>query len=165
MRPVISQQGVFYQMGVFMRKKKTPELPPKEETRKYICSWCGKELPENKFFQCSLKKNIHICSSCIKGKYNELVGQYEKMIAILVCCHYLDIGFNYDLFKSLKPDCGFGDYLRMLNLLQNQNPDNFEQGLLKSGIIQPTSDYVDNMSLKQELSAVVGELERIRNSI
>lgn len=149
-----------------MRKKKVPEpvCPPKI---KYTCSWCGKEKAEYKFFRCSLDKGLNICTDCIKAKYDEVASQYGKMLAIIVCCHYLDVGFNYDIFKSLKPNDGIGYYLRQFNLLpnRNQNPDNFEQGLLKSGIIQPASNYTSNVSIKQELTNVIEELERVRNGI
>ena len=43
----------------------------------------------------------------------------------MVCCHYLDIAFFFDIYKSLEIGQGLGYYIRQLNLLQNRNPDNY----------------------------------------
>lgn len=148
-----------------MRKKKVPELPPKEETRKYICSWCGAEKPENKFFKCSLRNDVCICGDCVKKKYSEIAAEYPKMMAVLICCYYLNLAFDFNVFKTLKPDEGFGIYVRQLNLLQNKNPDDFPTGLLKGGLIQSATNHASDITIKQELTSVIEELERIRNGI
>lgn len=148
-----------------MRRKKVPELPPKEETRKYTCIWCGAEKPENKFFKCALENDKNICSDCLKKKYDELCSTHEKMLAVMACCCYIDVCFDYDIFKNLKPDDGIGFYIRRLNLLQNQHPDDFVTGLLRGGLIQSATNHASDLSIKQELTSIIERLEDVRNGI
>lgn len=143
-------------------KKKSKNAEP---LKTYACKWCGKEKPENKFFKCSIDNGAFICVPCIKSKYNSICSQSKKFVAVLVCCHYLDICFSYEAFKEMKPEHGFGDYIRILNLLQHQNPDNFERGIIKGeGIFIPNEMLIKkDIDIKNQLNKVISDLENILN--
>ncbi len=131
----------------------------------YKCRWCGKEKVAEKFFKCSIQHNSFICSDCIKQKYNELNRKCEKYLAIFICCHYLDIAFYWDIYQTLKIGEGIGYYIRQLNLIQNQNPDTFEDGIIKNSIIDYTPrDFKVNL-IKEQMSDIITELEKIKNDM
>ena len=148
------------------RKKKIQEAEQEmeEQVPTYTCKWCGAEKPENKFFKCCVNRGVLICSSCIKKKYEEICAQREKLVAIVICCHYLDIAFYKYIYDSLGDKQGIGYYVRQLNLMQN-DPDNFEKGLLHNNILSyvQVDKRIDNA--KNQLSRVINDLEGVRNDI
>ena len=129
------------------------------------CRWCGKEKKQRKYFKCSIDNRINICTDCITEKYKALCDKTDKAKAILICCHYLDIAFIYEIFKSLAIGEGIGIYIRQLNLRQNQHPDNFEQGILSGCDL--ITDYKENTrnQTKDKITNIIKELENIRNDI
>ncbi len=149
-----------------MRRKKgiRAKQEKKEQLHKYTCKWCKAEKTEDKFFKCCVNRGVLICSSCIKKKYEEICAQHEKLVAIVVCCHYLDIAFYKYIYDSLGDKQGIGYYIRQLNLIQN-NPDDFEKGLLHNNILSytQTDKRIDNA--KNQLSKVIKDLEAVRNDI
>lgn len=150
------------------RKKKVvqeAEQEVKEQVPKYTCKWCGIEKPEKRnFFKCCVNRGVLICSDCIKKKYEEICAKREKLVAIVICCHYLDIAFYKYIYDSLEDRQGIGYYIRQLNLYQN-DPDNFEKGLLHNNILSyvQVDKRIDNA--KNQLSKVIKDLEDIRNDI
>ena len=100
---------------------------------------------------------------CIKKKYNELNKRCEKYQAIFICCAILDIAFYFDIYQSLKTGEGIGHYIRQLNLLQNQNPDSFEEGIIKHDILNYEPDDMKIEKSKDELSRIIEELQNIKN--
>lgn len=136
----------------------------KEEVPKYTCKWCGATKRVNRnFFKCSVDHGAYICISCIKEKYKSICSQSRRFVAVLVCCHYLDICFSYEAYKEMKPEHGIGDYVRILNLIQHQRPENFERGIIKGdGIFIPNEMLVKkDIDIKNQLSHVVSDLENI----
>lgn len=148
-------------------KKKSKIVEPvaeKEPVKKYTCKWCGIEKPEKRnFFKCSVDHGVYICVDCIKEKYNSICSQSKKFIAVLVCCHYLDICFSYEAYKEMKPEHGIGEYVRLLNLIQHQRPDSFERGVIKGdGIFIPNEMLVKkDIDIKNQLSNIVSNLENV----
>lgn len=128
----------------------------------HTCEWCGIEQAVDKFFKCSTK----ICSKCIKAKYNEICSKHGKLLAMVICCHYLDIAFNPDIYNSLQENQNIGHYIRHLNLLQNQNPDTFEKGLIDNNIICCGNDNNSHIEkMKNKLDNFIEELEIFKNDI
>ncbi len=122
--------------------KKTNKKLIREQKNIYTCRYCNNEKSEDKFFKCAIQHRSYICTDCIKKIYNRLNENCEKYLAIFICCHYLDIAFYWDIYESLKIGEGIGYYIRQLNLVQNQNPDTFEDGIIKNNIIDYTpKDY------------------------
>lgn len=145
-----------------MSKKK---VVPKEPKPVYRCRYCDKEKTEDKFFKCSIQHKSYICTNCIKAKYNDLNGKCEKYLAIFICCSALDIAFYWDIYRSLEIGQGIGIYVRQLNLLQNQNPDTFEDGIIKNNIIDYTPEDMKIDKAKAELRDIISRLEVIRDEI
>lgn len=146
-----------------MKKKKPAK---KQEKIKYICRWCDKEKTEDKFFKCAITHGSFICMDCIKRKYNEVNEKCEKYIAILICSHYLDIAFYYDIYQSLGVGEGLGYYIRQLNLTQNQNPDTFAEGIIKNNnIVDYTPKDLKIEKAKTELTNILSRIEEIKNDL
>ena len=145
-----------------INKQKMPS-----EMESYTCRWCGKEKKENKFFKCSIDHNALICQDCIKKKYKELLERTDKAKAILICCHHLNIAFLYDIYKSLNIGEGIGIYVRQLNLTQNRNPENFEEGLINH--FELDNNAVKNDWLiseaKKKIDEVIKNLEVIHSDL
>ena len=131
----------------------------------YKCRWCNKEKSDKAFYKCSIENHSYICTECITQKYKEIICKHEKYKALMVCCHYLDIAFFFDIYKSLEIGQGLGYYIRQLNLLQNRNPDSYEKGILKDCSIDYTPTEYSNTYLKSKLDDVIKELEVIKNDI
>lgn len=129
------------------------------------CQWCGKEKKQSQFFKISLVRGAYICTDCINAKYTDLCTKTDKAKAILACCHYLDTAFNYDICKGLAIGEGIGIYLRQLNLRQNQNPENFEQGLTDGFDFIAEHQELTNKKAKNELTEIMNKLEMIKNEI
>lgn len=147
-------------------KKKVKKTAKKPEKPKYTCRWCGKEKDETHFFKCAITHGSYICKDCIKRKYNEVNEKCEKYIAILICSHYLDIAFYYDVYQSLGIGEGLGYYIRQLNLIQNQNPDTFAEGIIKNNnIIDYTPKDLKIEKAKSELTEIIDKLEAIKNDL
>lgn len=146
-------------------KRKAVKKTIQEPKNYYPCRWCGKEKSEDKFFKCSIQHKSFICTDCIKEKYNSLNGKCEKYLAIFICCSALDIAFYWDIYRSLKIGQGIGIYVRQLNLLQNQNPDTFEDGVIKNNIIDYTPKDMKIEKAKAELTDIMNRLEVIRDDI
>lgn len=109
---------------------------------------------------------MNICSSCVKEKYEEICSKHGKLLAIVICCHYLDIIFNPYIFNSLQENQNIGHYIRHLNLLQNQNPDTFEQGLITNNIICCGNGNTNRIEeMKNKLNGIIRELEIFKNDI
>ncbi len=136
-----------------------------EPKNHYSCRWCNKEKSEDKFFKCAIQHRSFICMNCIKEKYNQLNEKHERYLAIFICCHYLDIAFYWDIYESLKIGEGIGYYIRQLNLLQNQNPDTFEDGIIKNNIIDYTPKDYKADRIKQRLKNIITELEAVKNDV
>lgn len=151
------------------RKKKIVqevEQEIKEEVPKYTCKWCGIEKRANRnFFKYCIRRNVYICSSCIKDKYNSLCSKCEKALAVLICCHYLDVCFSIEVYNELKDYHGIGDYVRLLNLRQHQNPDNFENGLLKSNAVCIGAKPKNSCENKEKLNKIITDLQKVRNEL
>lgn len=149
-------------------KKKSKIVEPVAEiepVKKYTCKWCGIEKPEKRnFFKCSVDHGVYICVDCIKEKYNTICSQSKKFIAVLVCCHYLDIAFYKYIYDSLEDGQGIGYYVRQLNLAQN-DPDDFEKGLLHNNIVgyRETDKRIDNA--KKNLDIIIENIIEVRNDI
>lgn len=148
----------------FMKRNSQKKQAVTEHTKTYTCKWCGKNKSENKFFKCSIDRGVLICSDCIKKKYNEICSEREKVLAIIICCHYLDIAFYKYIYDSLEDCQGIGYYIRQLNLIQN-DPDNFEKGLLHNNIVgyKEADKRVDNA--KKSLDKIIEILTEVRNDI
>lgn len=146
-------------------KRKAVKEKIQEPKNYYTCRWCSKEKSEDKFFKCSIQHKSFICTDCIKEKYNALNGKCEKYLAIFICCSALDIAFYWDIYRSLEIGQGIGIYVRQLNLLQNQNPDTFEDGVIKNNIIDYTPKDMKSEKAKAELTDILNRLEVIRNDI
>lgn len=129
------------------------------------CQWCGKEKKQSQFFKISLVRGAGICTDCINAKYTDLCTKTDKAKAILACCHYLDTAFNYDICKGLDIGEGIGIYLRQLNLRQNQEPENFEQGLIDGFDFNAEHQELTNKKAKNELTEIINKLEMIKNEI
>lgn len=145
-----------------MSKKK---VVPKEPKPVYRCRYCDREKTEDKFFKCSIQHKSFICQDCIKKKYNDLNARCEKHLAIFICCAILDIAFYWDIYRSLDIGQGIGYYVRQLNLLQNQNPDTFEDGVIKNNIIDYTPKDMKIDKAKTEINNVICMLDAIKNDL
>ena len=119
----------------------------------------------DKFFKCSIQHKSFICQDCIKEKYNDLNARCEKHLAIFICCAILDIAFYWDIFRSLDIGQGIGYYVRQLNLVQNQNPDTFEDGIIKNNIIDYTPKDMKIDKAKSEINNVICMLDAIKNDL
>lgn len=142
-------------------KEKDTNIP-----KTLVCQWCGRELKESGFYKCSTEgRKPHICRSCIDSKYTELLTKTDKAKAVLICCHYLDTAFIPEVFASLNYGEDFGIYLRHLNLSQNKDIRDFEQGLINyyDMTISPRDKALDN--LKIQLKDISDKLEVIANDI
>lgn len=138
-----------------MSKKKVIKKEPKPV---YRCRYCEKEKTEDKFFKCSIQHKSFICQDCIKKKYNDLNARCEKHLAIFICCAILDIAFYWDIFRSLDIGQGIGYYVRQLNLVQNQNPDTFEDDINSTGywyFTNPKYDSFRTICLDDDLIALL----------
>ena len=89
----------------------------------------------------------------------------EKHLAIFICCATLDISFYWDIYRSLEIGQGIGYYVRQLNLLQNQNPDTFAEGVIKNNIIDYTPKDMKIDKAKAEISNVISMLDAIKNDL
>lgn len=145
-----------------MSKKK---VVPKEPKPVYQCRYCDREKTEDKFFKCSIQHKSFICQDCIKKKYNDLNARCEKYLAIFICCAILDIAFYWDIYRSLDIGQGIGYYVRQLNLVQNQNPDTFEDGVIKNNIIDYTPKDMKIDKAKSEINNVICMLDAIKNDL
>ena len=145
--------------------KKKSQLKIQEPKNYYFCRWCGKEKADNQFFKCSILHKSYICTQCIKDKYNDLNGKCDKYLAILICCASLDIAFYWDIYRSLNVGEGIGYYVRQLNLLQNQNPDTFAEGIIKNQVLDYTPKDMKIDKAKAELADIISRLEVIKNEI
>ncbi|MBP0983189.1 MAG: hypothetical protein J6A19_05625 [Oscillospiraceae bacterium] len=148
-----------------MNNKKNNAKIKKDSKPRIQCKWCGKEKLQYNFFKCSIDRNVNICTKCINNKYNEVLSQSNKAKAILACCHYLDIAFIYDIFNNLELDEGIGIYIRQFNLRQNQQSDNFEQGLIKYFDLNIIPNEETKDRAKDRLTEIITQLEEIRNDI
>ncbi len=144
------------------KKKNTTVKEPKPV---HHCRFCDKDKPEDKFFKCSIQHKSFICQDCIKKKYSELNARCEKHLAIFICCAALDIAFYWDIYRSLEIGQGIGYYVRQLNLLQNQNPDTFAEGVIKNNIIDYTPKDMKIDKVKAEISNVISMLDAIKNDL
>lgn len=129
----------------------------------YTCRWCNKEKSEDKFFKCAIQNKSFICTECIKEIYNRLNENCEKYLAIFICCHYLDIVFDVNIYNSLEIGQGIGYYVKQLNLMQNQSPDSFADGIIKSNIISVIPKDNKKDKIKQQLKNIIEELETVKN--
>lgn len=114
--------------------------------------------------RCAINHKAFICKKCINHKYDEICAKREKVLAVIICCHYLDIAFYKYIYDSLGDKQGIGYYVRQLNLYQNE-PDDFAKGLLHNNILSyvQVDKRIDNA--KNQLSKVIKDLEGIRNDI
>lgn len=55
-----------------------------------------------------------IFMECYNKKYEEICAKREKVMAIIICCHYLDIAFYKYIYDSLGDKQGIGYYVRQL---------------------------------------------------
>ncbi len=145
--------------------KKTNKKSIREQKNIYTCRYCNNEKSEDKFFKCAIQNKSFICTDCIKEIYNRLNEKCEKFIAVFICCHYLDIAFYWDIYESLKIGEGVGYYIRQLNLVQNQNPDTFEDGIIKNNIIDYTPKDYKSKNIKQQITNIIAELEAVKNDV
>lgn len=145
-----------------MSKKKVVQ---KEPEAVYRCRHCDKDKTEDKFFKCSIQHKSFICQDCIKKKYNDLNARCEKHLAIFICCAILDIAFYWDIYRSLDIGQGIGYYVRQLNLVQNQNPDTFEDGIIKNNIIDYTPKDMKIDKAKTEINNIISMLDAIKNDL
>ncbi len=148
---------------VLTKKKKIKAIHEPKDI--YTCRLCNKEKPEDKFFKCAIQHKSFICTDCIKGIYNRLNEKCEKYLAIFICCHYLDIAFYWDIYESLKIGEGIGYYVKQLNLVQNQIPDTFEDGIIKNNIIDYTPKDYKAVRIKQQIANIITELEAVKNDV
>lgn len=137
----------------------------KEPKTAYRCRYCDKDKPEDKFFKCAIQHKSFICQDCIKKKYNDLNARCEKHLAIFICCAILDIAFYWDIYRSLEIGQGIGYYVRQLNLVQNQNPDTFEDGIIKNNIIDYTPKDMKIDKAKTEINNIIAMLDAIKNDL
>lgn len=154
-------------MGTKKKTQITKPVAEKEPIKTYTCKWCGIEKPEYRnFFKCSVEHGVFICCDCIKGLYNQLCSQCEKALAILICCHYLDIRFSIEIINGLKDYQSLGDYVRLLNLRQNKNLS-FADGLLTGNDISIGEDIKPKGSWrhKAELSKIIDDLIKVKNEL
>lgn len=145
-----------------MSKKKVIKKEPKAV---YRCRYCDKDKIEDKFFKCAIQHKSFICQDCIKKKYNDLNARCEKHLAIFICCAILDIAFYWDIYRSLNIGQGIGYYVRQLNLVQNQNPDTFEDGIIKNNIIEYTPKDMKIDKAKAEINNIISMLDAIKNDL
>ena len=63
----------------------------------------------------------------------------------------------------MKPEHGFGDYVRFLNLIQHQRPENFERGIIKGDGIFISNEMLvkKDIDIKNQLSHIVSDLENV----
>lgn len=146
-----------------MNKKKKTIV--KKSDLVYHCRFCNKDKIESDFFKCSIQHKSFICQDCIKKKYIDLNARCEKYIAIFICCATLDIAFYWDIYRSLEIGQGIGYYVRQLNLLQNQNPDTFAEGVIKNNIIDYTPKDMKIDKAKAEISNVISMLDALKNDL
>lgn len=146
-----------------MNKKK--KIIAKEPKLFYRCRFCDKDKPEDQFFKCSIQHRSYVCQDCIKEKYNELNARCEKHLAIFICCAILDIAFYWDIYRSLGIGEGIGYYVRQLNLIQNQNPDTFAEGIIKNNIIDYTPKDMKVDKAKKEIDSIINMLYAIKNDL
>lgn len=145
-----------------MSKKKVIKKEPKAV---YRCRYCNKDKTEDEFFKCAIQHKSFICQDCIKKKYNDLNARCEKHLAIFICCAILDIAFYWDIYRSLDIGQGIGYYVRQLNLVQNQNPDTFEDGIIKNSIIEYTPKDMKIDKAKAEINNIISMLDAIKNDL
>ena len=74
----------------------------------YTCKWCGEEKAESEFYRCAINHKAFICKKCINHKYDEICAKREKVLAVIICCHYLDIAFYKYIYDSLGDKQGIG---------------------------------------------------------
>lgn len=148
-----------------MRLNKKKKAIAKEPKPIYHCRFCNKDKSEDDFFKCSIQHRSFICQDCIKEKYSELNARCEKHIALFICCATLDIAFYWDIYRSLEIGQGIGYYVRHLNLVQNQNPDTFAEGVIKNNIIDYTPKDMKIDKAKAEISNVISMLDAIKNDL
>ena len=143
------------------RKKKYKNAEP---VKMYTCKWCGEEKTESEFYRCAINHKAFICKKCINHKYDEICAKREKVLAVIICCHYLDIAFYKYIYDSLGDKQGIGYYVRQLNLYQNE-PDDFAKGLLHNNILSyvQVDKRIDNA--KNQLNRIIKDLEGVRNDI
>lgn len=112
------------------RKPKVAELP-KAEKAVYTCIRCCKEKIEDKFFLAkwskvwnTTNKRAPVCKDCIDELFTEYTNRYgSERIALIMCCHYLDIPYYRALYDSIVENNNFfnvGLYCRQINLGQYQ---------------------------------------------
>ena len=142
--------------------KKKQEIA--EPIKNYICKWCGEEKPESEFYRCAINHKAFICKKCINHKYDEICAKREKVLAVIICCHYLDIAFYKYIYDSLEKEQNLGFYIRQLNLSQN-DPDDFEKGLLHNNIVgyREADKRIDKA--KKNLDKIIEDIIEVRNDI
>ncbi len=150
--------------------KRTNKKSIREQKNIYTCRYCNNEKSEDKFFKCAIQNKSFICTDCIKKIYNRLNENCEKYLAIFICCHYLDIAFDVNIYNSLEIGQGIGHYVKQLNLvqnMQNQSPDTFADGIIKSNIINyvPKDEKNEKDKIKQQLKNIIAELEMVTNDV
>lgn len=157
--------GRIYEVIYMNKKTSQKKLIPKPKNT-FTCRWCSKEQSENNFFKSSLDNHANICKSCIKKKFNYLLSVCGKEKALFICCHYLNLAYFADIAVEFDIAQGLGYYIRLLNLRQNQCPDDFEKGIIKgySECFVPI-DNTDTEMKKKRLTEIISELEEVRNEI
>lgn len=100
----------------------------------------------------------------INYKYDEICAKREKVLAVIICCHYLDIAFYKYIYNSLEKEQNLGFYIRQLNLSQN-DPDDFEKGLLHNNIVgyREADKRIDKA--KKSLDKIIEDITEVRNDI
>ncbi len=153
---------------VLTQKKKIKAI--QEPKNMYTCRYCNNEKTEDKFFKCAIQNKSFICTNCIKQIYNRLNEKCEKYLVIFICCHYLDIAFDVNIYNSLEIGQGIGYYVKQLNLMQNmqnQSPQSFTDGIIKSNIINylPKDEKNEKDKIKQRLKNIIAELEAVKSDV
>lgn len=102
--------------------------------------------------------------NCINKKYEGICAKHEKVLAIIIWCHYLDIAFYKYIYNSLGDGKEIGCCFRQLNLAQNDH-DDFKKGLLHNNIVgyRETDKWIDNA--KKSLDKIIKSIIEVRNDI
>ena len=129
------------------RKSPSNKKLPTEVIKEFKCSCCENSTaaPSKLFYMSKYselyddnEKYVPICKDCLSKLFDKMSRRTgsDKM-ALLVCCHYLDVIYSEDLFDTVSSNQSFslGAYLRLLNGSQYKNR-NFASSLLNGSLVK-----------------------------
>lgn len=133
-------------------KKKKPQPHPE-----YTCICCGETKKESEFYKSKNTRiwiqtdgTVTICRSCLNKLFHEFSDRYGEQVGLSIVCHYLDIPFDIETYKSVaakNSDFQIGYYIRVLNN-PGFNKKSFATSIVNNEFAKTDKDVQDEVEAK-----------------